>query len=72
MVMHQKTNHNNLRGYNMYGIIIGIINNFLLVLYMPGILVHELIREHFINFAIIFHKYGSWYYEYKLAHLISI
>ena len=56
----------------MYFVIIGIINNIVWLIYISGALLSQKNRE-IIAFATHFlHKYFYWYFDFRIAHILSV
>lgn len=50
----------------MYCLLFGIFNNVIWLLYMGGALFRPNVITHFL------HKYFYWYFEFKIAHILSV
>lgn len=55
----------------MYCILIGVINNIIWMFYMSGALFSQKNRELIAPITHFLHKYCYWYFDFKIAHILS-
>ncbi len=55
-----------------YCILIGVINNIAWLLYMSGALLSQKNRVMIAPITHFLHNYCYWYFDFKLAHVLSV
>ena len=55
-----------------YSVLIGIINNVILMLFMSGALFSSIVRKIIAPITHFLHKYCYWYFDFKVAHILSL
>ena len=56
----------------MYYILMGMINSIILLFYMSGALVPRQNKLWMAPITHFLHKYFYWYFEFKIAHILSV
>ena len=55
-----------------YSVLIGIINNVIWMFYMSGALFSSAVRKIIAPITHFLHKYCYWYFDFKVAHILSL